>query len=180
MTRLLLLALLLTPVAALAQAPAAKIYRTTDEQGNVVFTDNPPAAAGATEQVEIRQINTTPPPASMPKAAPKPKTDDPDAALYTVTIVSPENDTSFPMGPGNFSVTAKVQPSLANNESLQLYLDDMPWGNPQQATFWDLTNVFRGEHHLVVAVLDAQGKRLASSKPQRVFVHRPSVNFRNR
>jgi hypothetical protein len=184
MSRLLLLAVLLGPLLGATEASAAetasgKIYRTTDAQGNVLWTDTPPANAAAAERVELQQTNTAPPPPSRPAVA-APSDNDADAVSHSVSIASPPDETSLPMGPGNFSVTAQVKPSLGPDESLQLYLDDMPWGGPQQAASWDLTNVFRGAHDLTVAVLDGDGQQLTKSEPVRVYVHRPSINFRNR
>jgi hypothetical protein len=180
MTRPLLLALLLTPLAFFAQSSAAEIYRTTDEQGNVVFTDKPPAGVSTAERVELPPTNITP--ATVPKPTPEPESGEPepDTPAYSVAIVSPADETSLPMGPGNFSVSAKAQPSPGKNEGLQLYIDGIPWGDPQQNASWALTNIFRGEHKLTVAIVDAGGKQLAISAPIRVFVHRPSINFRNR
>lgn len=180
MTRLPLLALLLTPLVFFAESTAAEIYRTTDEQGNVVFTDKPPAGANTTERVELPPTNITPATTIRPRPETESGEPDTDAPAYSVSIVSPANETSFPMGPGNFSVSAKVQPSPGKDEALQLYIDDIPWGDPQQGTSWALTNIFRGEHDLTVAIVDAKGEHLASSAPIRVFVHRPSINFRNR
>ena len=181
MTRLLLLALLLNPLVAITGAAAdGKIFRTTDSQGNVIFTDTPPAGAGTGEEVQIQQINTAPPPAISPVPARPAATESDTDAAYSVSITSPANKTSIPMGPGNFSVTAKVQPSPGADQSLQLYIDEIPWGKPQQAPSWALTNVYRGAHDLTVAVVDGKGKQLANSKPLRVYVHRPSINFRNR
>jgi hypothetical protein len=180
MTRPLLLALLLTALAFFAQSPAAQIYRTTDDQGNVVFTDKPHVGASTTERVELPPINTTPAPEPRPTPKPEPGKGDTEIPAFSVAITSPADETSFPMGPGNFSVSAKVQPSPGENEALQLYIDGIPWGDPQQGTTWALTNIFRGEHNLTVAIVDAKGKQLAGSTPIRVFVHRPSINFRNR
>ncbi|MEZ5501792.1 MAG: hypothetical protein R3E50_03710 [Halioglobus sp.] len=81
------------------------------------------------------------------------------------------------MGPGNFSVSVRVSAALKVDESLQLFMDGQPWGDPQRGTIWDLTNVFRGQHDLTVGVIDASGETLAMSPPVRVFVHRPSINF---
>jgi len=174
MLRKLLFAMLLT-----SMAVSAQIYRTTDEQGNVVFTDTPPAGSGPAETVELQQINTTPAPPTRtaPQAEQQPEE---EAAPLSVSIVSPAPETSIPMGPGNFTVDAKVAPGLGSGESLQLYIDSIPWGGPQRETTWALTNIFRGAHDLSVAVINDEGEQLASSDPVRVFVHRPSVNFRNR
>jgi hypothetical protein len=174
MNRLFAAILLLLPLAASGQ----NIYRTTDENGNVVFTDRPAKGSTTTEQVEIQQTNTTPatpiPPRADPQAA------EPEEEEYSVNILSPDNETSFPMGAGNFSVSAEVSPGLTGGHALQLYVGAAPWGAPQSSTDWDLTNVFRGAHDLTVAVVDSDGEQVAVSPPIRVFVHRPSVNFRNR
>lgn len=177
MSRFLLLALLLFPLGSLAQT----VYRTTDAQGNVVFTDSPPANATPADRVQIGPTNTARPPENLSR----PVTEDapeaePAIVSYTVAITAPANETSFPMGPGNFSVSVKVSPGLGNSERLQLFLNGEPRGEPQQASTWDLTNVFRGQHDLTVGVIDGSGKTIARSEPVRVFVHRPSVNFKNR
>ncbi len=174
MTRLLATILLLLPLAASGQ----NIYRTTDENGNVVFTDRPAEGSTTTEQVEIQQTNITPGTPIAPRE--EPETAEPEEVEYSVNILSPDNETSFPMGPGNFSVSAEVSPGLRGDHALQLYVGGAPWGAPQNSADWDLTNVFRGAHDLTVAVVDNEGEQLAVSTPVRVFVHRPSVNFRNR
>lgn len=176
MLRLIVLALLLWPLAAQAQ-----VYKTTDEHGNVVFTDTPPADTESSERIEIRQPNTTPPPDARPYPEPPPaETVEPESEPVSVAIVSPANETSFPMGPGNFDVEAEVSPELGEDEYLQLTVGGIPWGEPQRNTRWELTNIFRGAQDLTVSVVDANGETLVTSSPIRVFVHRPSINFRNR
>jgi hypothetical protein len=184
MSRLLLLAVLLGPLLGATEASAAetasgKIYRTTDAQGNVLWTDTPPANAAAAERVELQQTNTAPPPPSRPAVA-APSDNDADAVSHSVSIASPPDETSLPMGPGNFSVSVRIYPPLKKYESLQLFMDGEPWGLAQANMIWDLTNVFRGQHDITVGVINTDGETLAMSPPVRVFVHRPSKNFRNR
>lgn len=173
MSRLFLFVLLLLPLGSSAQ-----IYKSTDEQGNVTFSDAPPPGTSG-QPVELRETNTVAaPPERRQESKPTPQTV--MTTAYELAIVAPANETTFPMGPGNFSVSVSLQPALAGNNRLQLYLDGTPWGDPQQGTSWSLTNVFRGAHDLTVAVTDNKGKQLASSEPVRVYVLRPSINFRNR
>ena len=55
---LLLLSLLLsTPVQA-----SQPIYKSTDAQGNVVYTDKPPAEGTNREEVKLQRLNTQPAP----------------------------------------------------------------------------------------------------------------------
>ncbi len=174
---LLIVALLLAPLA------GAQIYKTVDEQGNVSFSDIPPADGRQAEEIRLRETNSTPPPPVLVR--PEPAADDSDgeeaeATNYQVAISEPANETSIPMGPGNFSVSARVEPALADGALLQLYIDGSPSGSPQSGTSWGLTNVFRGAHDLTVAVVDGDGNQLAQSDPVRVFVFRPSTNFKNR
>lgn len=174
MRRLLLLVLLLAPLTGQADA----IYRSVDEHGNVVFTDTPPPAGTTADRIEVNRTNTvqaTRPPAPPPE--PEQTVEVTAAPEYAVTITAPPNETSIPMGPGNFSVSVTVVPALEKYDGLQLFMDGTPWGSPQRDTLWDLTNVFRGQHDITVGVVDADGETLAMSPPVRVFVHRPSVNF---
>ena len=175
MTRYILLALLLAPLAAAAQS----IYRTTDEHGNVIFTDAPGTNTEQSERVELQSTNTAPPPPQRPEPVTPPAAEE-EAIAYTVQITDPIDQTSMPMGPGNFTVSARVEPEPGEDDSLQLFIDGIPWGDPQSATTWNLTNIFRGQHDLTVAVITGNGTTLVSSDPIRVFVHRPSINFRAR
>ena len=105
MARLLILSLLLASALASAQ-----IYRTTDKDGNVIFTDRPPASEGAdVEAVELNPTNTTPPPEQRPDLAPRPVEEKPEVTPdYRVTVTAPEDGSTIPMGPGNFSVRPAV------------------------------------------------------------------------
>ena len=157
-------------------ATGQEIFRTTDEHGNVVFTDQPPAGSAKGERVELQQTNTTPATRVPPKPTPEPAEEAPEFPDFVVAITAPANETTIAMGPGNFSVSANVQPSLTKGTLLQLYLDSEPWGEAQRGTSWDLTNVFRGAHDVTVAVVDEEGNQLADSEPVRVYVLRPSIN----
>jgi hypothetical protein len=126
--------------------------------------------------VELRETNTTPPPPNVPRPAPKAGKVQP--AMKSVSITSPTDETTIPMGPGNFSVSASVNGGLAYGQKLQLKLDGQPQGEPQTGTSWSLTNIIRGEHKLVVTIVDDEGNTVASSPPVTVYVLRPSVLYK--
>lgn len=175
MCRFLLLAILLASFSSTADS----IYRTTDADGNIVFTDAPTATSRPAEPVAVQRTNTAQPIQITPlPEANSPGAEEKALQAYSVAITSPADETSFPMGPGNFSVTVSVSPALKKYEGLQLFLNGVPWGTPQRDTLWDLINVFRGQQDLTVAVVNNAGETLAMSPPVRVFVHRPSSNFR--
>jgi len=177
MVRSLLMALLLLPLVGQTQT---SVYRTTDDKGNVVFTDTPSAGTAASERVEVRQPNTAPPPPARampePQAGAAAEAPAAEAIDWQVAITAPANETTIPMGPGNFAVAAEVSPALEDPFALQLYLDGEAQGAPARQTLWNLTNVSRGAHDLTVSVVDAEGETLATSTAVRVYVFRPTAN----
>ena len=142
---------------------AETIYKVVDEEGNVTFTDTPPNDADAiVEPHSILGTNTTPAVATAPENAVK--TDQADAeASYVTRIVSPANESTVPMGPGDFLVEAEVSPGLDNEEQLILLLDGEAVGAPQSFPRWQLTNVFRGAHQLQAVRVGKTGA--AQSRP---------------
>ena len=102
---LLLLALTVSSVA------SAQVYRTTDEQGNVIFTDTPPP--GGAEEVKLNRTNTTP--ATELAEPPEPTEEEPaeeEDIEYTIRISAPADGSTIPMGTGSFTVIAATNPRV--------------------------------------------------------------------
>lgn len=154
---------------------AQPVYKATDADGNVTFTDTPPLSGeGTIEEHSVHAPNSAIPLATKKTSAASVKLEQPP--LYDTCIVTPADNTTIPMGPGNFAVQAAFSPHLAPDEALQLLLDDEPLGAPQRTASWQLTNVYRGEHRLQVVRLDESGAQLDASTTSTVFVMRPIVN----
>ena len=177
MIRLLLLLSLRLPVATQGSQPS---YQCTDAQGNVVFTDKPPAEGTAREEVTLRRLNTQPAPDMSSAPAPRDIAPEAEPAVArTVTITSPADQTVIPMGQGDFTVEASAQPPLSSGEKLVLQIDGAPVGDAQTNGRWALTNVLRGGHDLTVVRLGASGAEVARSPSVHVQVMRP-YNIQNR
>lgn len=175
MTNATIFGLLMT--ALLATQATAQIYKSTDADGNVVFTDQPPGGSSTTEQVDLQQTNTAPPPPDIaPRITNEPQSSDAEAAPIEVSITSPANETTIPMGGGTFDVSAAATPGIGPGQMLQLMLDAVPQGPPQTGNLWRLEHVFRGAHDLTVQLIDNDNKVIASSDPVRVYVLRPGLN----
>jgi|SaaInl5LU_22_DNA_1037371.scaffolds.fasta_scaffold01149_12 hypothetical protein len=177
--RFALLLLMLT-LAGLAQGQT-RIYKVVDKNGNITFTDKPPISSQQeSSSVELNQINISAPPPERVRSngsnAGKPETSETN---YSLTITSPPDSTTIPMGPGNFSLSASISPTLENGDELQLILNGEPYGKPQKTGNWGLTNIIRGAHDLSVQAVSNSGKVLSQSSPVRVYVLRPSKLYRN-
>jgi len=173
-TTLLLAGILLTG----GSVGTAQIYKYRDEQGNVVFSDRKPSTNEANKDVEevtLKATNTTPPTTPRTSDTPPVKNADQERVVYSTVITQPTSNTTIPMGPGNFTVTAQAKPPLQEGEALRLMLDGSPVGPEQTQTHWALNNVFRGEHTLLVERLNQDSKPVHQSAPVVVYVLRPSV-----
>jgi len=155
---------------------AQTIYKITDENGHVTYSDVVPESGNHTvEEYGVKAPNTAVPlqPASHATSAMGNPTV--DAVNYHTAINQPPNGATVPMGPGNFTVTAQTSPQLGASERLQLEVDGSAFGSPQRDTTWKLENIFRGEHKLRVIRLDEAGDMVDASQTSTVFVLRPSV-----
>ena len=167
---LVLLVLLSGPV--IAQTP---IYKYIDENGQTIFTDQPPANGSKAESIEMDTINSSVPP-TIDKERSTPSIQGKNSAVdYQTVITSPGDGDTIPMGPGNFSVSAALSPPLSANERVRLIVDGITVGEAQRQPVWQLNNVFRGEHKLVVERLKGDDEVVHRSTSSSVFVLRPSI-----
>ena len=154
---------------------SAQIYKSVDENGVVTFSDAPPAASSgkASTVVQPNVTNSMPglsPAVPSPEAATNEK-----SAARSVSIASPQNNATIPMGAGIFDVTAELGAPLAEDELLALYLDDELVNSPQASTVWTLTYVIRGPHTPQERQLSSAGETLGESEKITVLVLRPSI-----
>lgn len=159
---------------------AQPIYKVTDEKEGVVFTDRPPATASpdAVEQVELPELNTAPAVTPSPRSSRSSDNRPAEAAKPSVRITSPGNESTIAMGPGDFTVEARVEPPLGPRERLQLTIDGAPHGTPQASPQWQIRGALRGPHDLQVTRLNTRGRELARSDTVRIYVLRPSIQRR--
>ena len=173
------MALLIT-LCILLIAPAVQaeqtIYQVVDENGHITYTDKPPVAGKeSTSTVSLSTINISVPPAKRDRKQAPPA--EPERS-YDASVTSPPENTTIPMGPGNFSVDGQVSPKLTDGDQLQLMINGTAVGEPQKEARWSLTGVLRGAHDLSIQVVDTQQQMISESRPVRVYVLRPSKLYR--
>lgn len=165
---ILLPALLLTSPFA-----AGEIYRYVDEEGNVVFSDEPPADKRPTDTIDIPRINTIPAePLHMPASSSPAEAPSDSSTIYDkLEIRSPAHDSTVRDNTGDIRVQVSLQPALADGHQLVLFLDGVEFarGRRYNAT---AKNVDRGSHTLEAVVYDAKGKALIRSPASQVHLKR--------
>jgi len=142
----------------------AQIYRTVDENGNIVFTDQP-ATLGA-RPMELSPLAAISDPVPV---APRPDPPTPQAAetRYRLSIVSPQQDQTLWGTAGNVPVQVSTRPNLQSGHRVAIYLD----GKLVDELVGGIKNiggVDRGTHQISAAVINASGDKV-SNKPRVTF-----------
>jgi hypothetical protein len=163
----------------------ARIYKTVDEDGNVVFTDVPPK--DNQQSIELSQGNRYAP-VTVPKAAPTvndPADDEADAedagssiGYERLAIASPVNDEPVRENAGNLTVDLTIRPPLNTDRGhhVEILMDGAPFAHGQSdGGTIELTNIDRGTHSLQAHILDASGNILVTSQPVTFHMLRVSV-----
>lgn len=151
----------------------ADVYRWTDAQGVIHYTDQPPAKdAKPVELPKLQTYRAAPP---GPAAAPAPivEADEPAAASAALRIVAPQPEETIRDVEGRIpvSLSAALQPG----EGLIYLLDGQPQSaEPTQALGTVFSGVERGQHEISAILLGADGRERGRAKPVTVFVM-PSV-----
>ena len=149
------------------------IYKSYDEDGNVVFSDTPPNKNAV--EVEVGPINTIP----AAELTPRPNTtadQEIEGVAYTVVIDDPVHDQAIRSNNGDFTVSVSVKPPLVtdNGDELVLKLDDEEVSRGPDTSI-DLQNVSRGTHTISAVIENQDGEMQASAEPIQVHVQRVSI-----
>ena len=150
-------------------AAESKIYRSVDENGTVIFSDQP-SQESASEEVQLRKPNAVPMKrVTLPEGNAGSNEKELAEAYRTLVITSPEPESTIrnPMEP--VPVEVDLVPSLQDGHRLVLF------DNGEEQPGLALNPMIRGSHSLVVKVLDAEGEVLIASSPVTVYLHRTTV-----
>lgn len=156
----------------------AQIYKWTDAQGNVHFTDVPHDGA---EKVKINESQTYSPPKPMNSNVPV-QNEDPTpkntARTYKlIEITQPQNEATIRNNLGFVVVSIQLEPDLSPGDVVQLLFDGAPIGEPQANLTFQLNGVYRGAHTVAAQVQTAGGEVLNTSEPVTFFMHRARIGM---
>ena len=154
---------------------AAKIYRSVDKNGNVVFSDQPAEDSGGSEEVHLRTPNTVPmEKVKLPQAGSLAAEKEQIQGYRSLVITSPEPESTIRNPQEPVPIVVDLQPSLQGEDRLVLF------DNGEAEPGMELNTVIRGTHSLVVKVISPEDEVLISSEPVQVYVHRSTAqNFQN-
>ncbi len=151
----------------------ATIYKTTDKNGEVTFSDIQSGSQKA-EEVTVKPLNTIN--MAIPEEVVQEEEEKPETAdikYKNLVITEPANETTF-RGVGAITVKAKATPVLQEKHKMKLLLDGNPVGKAQAGSLFVLENIHRGEHRITVQIVNASGKPLIEAIST-IYVFRPVI-----
>jgi hypothetical protein len=171
---------LLLPLCLTTTVLWAEIYKWTDANGVVHFSDKPHPGAAQITLPPVQSFSTPPVPV---EAAPTFQ-ENQEAAVasnenYTITTKEPEDLATIRNTQGYIPVSFVVEPELKNGDQIQLLLDGKPMGEPQASTVFALRNIDRGTHTIEAQILNNAGEVVSTSEEITVFMQQPRVNMGN-
>lgn len=150
---------------------AADIYKTRDKDGNLVYTDQPPA--GESEIVKLPPINTVPSQTPTAYESRNPRAE--QRETYQLYIISPRENVTIPPGQRDLAIAVNLDKPL-EPEHLLMYFINGELLEETRSTSIVVQEVYRGAHTLMVEVVDANGRSLGRSPEVVVNVIRPTLN----
>ncbi|HEX7028433.1 MAG TPA: DUF4124 domain-containing protein [Gammaproteobacteria bacterium] len=149
----------------------AQVYRSTDEDGNPVYSDTPGTNA---QELKLPPVNIIPSgPTELNFEVKQPEF---DLEKYrTLEIVAPQNDASVFINTANLPIEVKLLPPVkrALGHSLVVLWDGKVLFENQNSYL--LGDADRGTHVLEARVVDEKGKILIRSQPVNVHIRKPTV-----
>ena len=156
-------------------AHAAKIYKWTDAQGNVIYTDTPlPGAVELHTPTEPAGVVPVPP---GERTEPKERAAGPAAAYDALTVMAPADGEVLQNTEGWVDVSLSIAPALrvADGHAFRLRLDGQTLDARYPGGKIALSNIPRGEHTLEAEVVDRAGAVLVTSAAVDFSMHQASA-----
>ena len=173
-SRSIFLALCLLAASAMA---AQEAYRWVDEDGIVHYSDKPREGA---ELILLPDPNVAT--IRRPRRATSTaevQQDEPDeeqpAGYQSIEIVSPVAEETLWNIEGVLNVSVRLTPALQPGHQVRAYHNGQ--AQPVSGTSFQIQEVWRGVHNIQVEVLDATGKLMIRSQPNRFYVQQNTVGF---
>ncbi|MBY5923293.1 DUF4124 domain-containing protein [Ferrimonas balearica] len=162
--------ILLAAAILLAPQGMAKIYKWTDSQGQVHYSDKPRDGAEVVEVdtskastiILAKPSGTTPPPQVVEQPS------------YRIRLTEPAQGATVRDNNGQLNLNIALEPDLKADHRIELLLDGKVIRTVGSGGSFALDNLDRGEHLLQARVIDENGKVLASSGKRTVYLHRHS------
>jgi len=161
--------LLIIGISMAVSVQAEAVYKSVDEDGNVIYTDAPTSDAEKIQLKNVQPIETAPVESteSVPDQEPQENT-------YTkLEITSPKEGDSIYDNSGIINISLTVVPALKAREGdkLVLHMDGQQIDESKRNQF-NLNGIEPGRHRFVAVIINKEEKELKRSTPVTLTLYR--------
>jgi hypothetical protein len=175
-TRKLLLLGCLVALGVQAQEVRRELWKWTDANGVVHFSDTPGPGA-----VRLKLDFSAAPSSASVAASQQARSEEarPDPSASTtyrsLTITQPEGGASFFGADAVVNVAIEIDPQLSPQDRLVLLVDGKPVAGGSQGSRFALSNLARGAHTLTAVIQDENGSERIRSSGVEFFMKQPTI-----
>jgi hypothetical protein len=152
------------------------VYKWVDEEGNIVFTDQPRAGA---EEVQLPELSTYSPPSPAASAGDAATQDGTEQGYSRLEIVRPKDDDTVRANDGNVPVELELdhELDLEAGHRIGVTVDGIRRPKTHAGLRFVLANIDRGTHTLHVSVVNENDRILITSNTVTLHLKRYSEIF---
>ena len=166
-----------------AMNASAAVYKWTQPDGTVMYSDQPPTKNSAPVKLpSLQEIKMPPPPPSPPSSNNTATNQSGQSQAHTynkINITQPADNSAFRNNAGVVTVKLDLEPVLQAGDVVDVILDGKEIGQGTSSTL-SISNVDRGTHKLQAVVKDDQGNTLISSDTITFTLLRTSILQRHK
>jgi len=160
-----------------ASVVLAQLYKWTDEDGVVHYSDQPTEGA---EELQLPAPVDRPAPAPVARRSARKAGDSADKSqafrYESLAIESPQSEESLWGIAGVLDVVVTAKPAVRPGHSLLVYLDGE--SRPTNGVSFQIDEVYRGAHTIHAEILDKSGELMIRSEPSQFYVKQRNVIVR--
>jgi uncharacterized protein DUF4124 len=135
---------------------AATVYKTVDDDGNIIFTDKP---SENSEEIILQDLQTIDNP-NPGRAKPYQPKKDKSPVYKTIVVSKPADGSAIRSNNGSVTISVTLEPALRLGHKIIISMDGKEVGSGASVS---LQNVDRGTHSISASVVNGTGKKLIST-----------------
>lgn len=155
--------------AILSTSVASKIYKYTDEEGNVHYTDSKPsedAKEAKIKSISVVKSQSPAPVTNRKRLAHKNKF--PEQRFENFSIATPKEGANLWGTGGNVLASVNLSQELPPTYRIKFFLDGKPRGKVKSSTQL-IADVERGEHTLYAQIIENQSRKVVKTTKKITF-----------
>jgi len=138
-----------------------EVYKTVDEDGNIIFTDRPTTNSEEIKLKELKTTETVKPSSSSSGSRSREKNAE-DFSYKKIFVSSPADGSAIRSNDGNVTISVNLEPSLRSGHRILITMNgkELSKGAGKSVS---QTNLDRGTHTVIVSVIDSSSNAIISA-----------------